>query len=738
MNAPFNPLLATNPLRAKSVRVARPTRREMMVVSAAAAGGALLVGCSPADILSMGADDKHFGPFGPFLRIDADGTVTVVSKHIEFGQGSHASLAAMVAEELGADWDKIKIAQSSAHAKVYANTDQGAQGTGGSSAIHNSWDQLRTVGAATRAMFVAAAANRWKVDGKEISVTNGMVAHPSGQSASFADLVADAAKVTPPSSPKLKDSKAYTLIGTDRVRRKDSLAKSTGTATFTQDVHKPNMLTAMVAHPPRFGGKVKSFDADAAKKVPGVVDVFKIPSGVAVVAGSTWAARQGREALKVEWDDAAAEMRGSDAIAAAYRDLASGKTAPSDKLKWGAFDSHGVGVAPGDGKVVELTYDFPFLAHAPMEPMNCVAEIGGGKNKLTHGSQFPTLDQLNTGMIAGALPGSVQVETLFAGGSFGRRANFKSDYVSECVHIAKHVGGGRPVKLVWTREDDMTGGYYRPMVHHAVRVTLGADGYPAHWRHRVVSQSLMKGSPVASKGVEVEAVEGVNGSPYLKATPVVDAQLILPDSPIPVLWWRSVGATHAAFVMEHTVDQLARAAGKDPIDYRRALYAKADAKRHLAVLDLALEKAGVNPAAGYTRGVAVHECFGSVVAQIAEVKLDGAVPRVGRVVTAIDCGTAISPDQVAAQMEGGTCFGLAAALYGRVTLKDGVVEQRNFDTYRVLRMNEAPHVETHILPSTAHPTGVGEPGTPVIAPAVANAILAITGKPTLSLPFVKA
>ena len=727
MNAPF-----------KALAKLRPSRREMIVVSAAAAGGALLVGCSPADILSIGADNKHFGPFGPFLRIDADGTVTVVSKHIEFGQGSHASLAAMVAEELDADWDKLKVAQAGANAKVYANLDQGAQGTGGSSAIHNSWDQLRKVGAATRAMFVTAAADRWKVHANEISVANGVVAHPSGQSATFADLVADAAKIKPSGSPKLKDPKAYTLIGTNRVRRKDALAKATGTARFTQDVHLPNMLTAMVAHSPRFGGKVKFFDADAAKKIPGVVDVFKIPSGVAVTALNTFAARQGRDALKVEWDDDKAEKRGSDAILTAYHDLASGKTAATDKLKWQPFDSHGVGVAPGAGKVVEVAYDFPFLAHAPMEPMNCVAEIGGGKNKLTSGSQIPTLDQLNTGMIVGALPGSVEIETLFAGGSFGRRANFQSDYAAECVHIAKHVGGGRPVKLVWTREDDMTGGYYRPMVHHTVRVTLGADGYPAHWRHRIVSQSVMKGSPMPSKGVDESAVEGVSGSPYLKATPVVDAQVILPDSPVPVLWWRSVGATHTAFVMEHTIDQLARVAGKDPIDYRRALYTKAGADRHLVALSLALEKAGLNPAAGYTRGVAVHESFGSVVAQIAEVKLDGGAPKVGRVVTAIDCGTAVSPDQIAAQMEGGTCFGLSAALFGQITLKDGVVDQKNFDAYRVLRMNEAPHVETYIVPSGAHPSGVGEPGTPVIAPAVANAILAITGKPTTSLPFVKA
>jgi isoquinoline 1-oxidoreductase beta subunit len=715
---------------------ATPTRREMVVV-AAAAGGTLLVGCSPANILSIGADG-HFGPFGPFLRIAPDGMVTVVCKHIEFGQGSHAGLAAIVTEELDGDWDKVEVAFAPANAKVYANLGQGVQGTGGSSAISNSWDQLRTVGAAARAMFVTAAATRWGVPADDVTVKNGIVSHASGKQAPFGDLVADAAKVTPPKDPPVKDPKDFTLIGTDRVRRKDARAKSTGKARYTQDVHKPNMLTAMVAHSPRFGGKVKSFDATAARKIPGVVDVFQIPTGVAVTARNTFAARQGRDAVTVTWDDDKAEMRGTDAIAASYRDLASGKTVPTGKLKWQTFEARGAAAAPAGGKVIEAQYDFPYLAHAPMEPMNCVAEIGGGANKLTAGSQVPTLDQLNTAMIVGCLPGSVEIETLLAGGSFGRRANFKSDYASECVHIAKHVGGGRPVKLVWAREDDMTGGYYRPLVHHSVRVTLGADGFPVHWRHRVVSQSIMKGSPMGGGKLDESAVEGAMGSPYLKATPNVDGQVILPDSPVPVLWWRSVGATHTAFVMEHTVDQLARAAGKDPVAYRRALYAKAGAARHLAVLDLAMEKAGPAVTPGWTRGVAVHESFGSVVAQVAEVKLVGAEPRVGRVVTAINCGIAVSPDQIASQMEGGTCLGLSAVLFGQITLKDGVVEQRNFDGYRVLRMNEAPHVETYILPVATDPTGVGEPGTPVIGPAVANALLALTGKPTSSLPMVKA
>ena len=717
----------------------RPSRRAF-VVTAASAGGALLVGCKPGEVISLGAPSENFGPFGPFIRIAPDGAVTVVCKHIEMGQGTHAGLAAIVAEELDADWSRVSVVEAPANSKVYANLAFGLQGTGGSSAIANSWDQLRHAGAAARAMLVEAAAQKLGAMAAELNVKDGVISNPAtGHTATFAELLPAAATIAPPQAPKLKSRASYHLIGADRVRRKDSPAKVTGAARFTQDVRLPNMLTAMVVHAPRFGGKVKSFDDSAARRIPGVVNVFAIPTGVAVVAEGTWAARQGRDAVKVEWDESRAEIRGSDELAALYRDVAAGK-GPAD-VKWIAFESHGdTAIAPGSGQVLEATYDFPYLAHAAMEPMNCVAEIGGGKTKLTFGSQFPGLDQVNTALIAGVLPGSVEIETLFAGGSFGRRANFKSDYVVECVHIAKHVGGGRPVKLVWTREDDMAAGYYRPLTHHALKVTLGADGLPAVWRHRVVTQSIQKGSPMPGGPVDTTSVEGALGSPYLAGTPVVDAQLAHMEVGVPVLWWRSVGATHTAFAMEHSIDQLARKAARDPIDYRRALYerAGAGAARHRAVLDLAAEKAGWgHPSAGYAQGVAVHESFGSVVAQVAEVKLENGTPRVGRVVTAIDCGIAISPDQIAAQMEGGTCLGLAAALYGAITLKEGRVQQLNFDTYRVLRMNEAPQVETHILPSTNPPSGVGEPGTPLIAPAVANALLALNGQATYSLPFVK-
>jgi isoquinoline 1-oxidoreductase beta subunit len=732
MNAPF------------SRRAASPgegVSRRQLIITATAVGGALMVGCSPTDLLAAGAESET-GPFGAFVKIAPDGAVTLVCKHIEFGQGTHAGLAAIVAEELDADWSKVAWEHAPANAKLYANGGLGAQLTGGSTAINNSWDQLRKAGAAARAMFVQAAANRWNVPAGEITVKDSVVAHAaSGQSADFAALLADAANVTPPAEPTLKDPAQFTLIGTDRVRRKDSLAKSTGQTRFTMDVQAENLLVAMVAHPPRFGAKVASFDAAAAKAVPGVVEVYEIPTGVAVVAETTWAAKQGRDALTVTWDEAKAETRNSADIAQRFRDLAAGSASLEKGEEWQGFETKGeVGAQPG-GQALEVAYDFPYLAHATMEPMNCVAQVDGNKAKLTFASQGPTLDQLNVAKIVANLPGAIEIETLPAGGSFGRRANFQSDFVVECVQIARKVGGNRPVKLVWTREDDMAAGYYRPLVHHRVRVTTDADGYPNTWTHRIVTQSIMKGAPFGGGGVDETAVEGAKGSPYLAATPHVDAQLLTPDAGVPVLWWRSVGATHTAYVMEHTIEQLARRAGQDPVAYRRALYEKAGAKRHLAVLDLAAEKAGWGEPApeGWTRGVAVHESFGSVVAQVAEVKMEDGEPRVGRVVTAIDCGTAISPNQIAAQMEGGTCYGLSAALYGQVTLTEGRVDQTNFDTYRVLRHNEAPQVETYIVaqPAGTHPTGVGEPGTPVIGPAVANALLALTGEAITAQPFVK-
>jgi isoquinoline 1-oxidoreductase beta subunit len=710
------------------------TNRRRFLIGSALVGGSLLVG--PVDALAASAAGDEVGPFGAFVRIDPDGAVTIVSKHLEMGQGNHVGLAAIAAEELDADWAKVGWVHAPNNGKLYANALLGMQGTGGSSAIANSYAQLRTAGAAARAMFVQAAAARWGVPAAEITVKDSVVSHQgTGKSAGFGALVADAAKVSPPQKPELKDPKTFTLIGTDRVRRKDTVDKTTGRARYTQDVQLPGMLVAMVAHSPRFGGKVKSFDATAARQIKGVVEVVQIPSGVAVLADRTYAAKKGRDALKVEWDDTDAEMRGSPQILADY------KTQVASETDGVPFDNHGDPKGAFDGELFEATYDFPYLAHATMEPMNCTAILNGNKLKLIYGCQAQGWDSAAVGHALGIAPESIEIESLFAGGSFGRRGTPSGDFVVETAEIARAAAAkspalaGRPVKLVWTREDDMAGGKYRPIVHHTVAIKIGPDGYPAAWRHRIIGQPLFSFPGVK---YDVTTTEGVGGNPYLKATPVTDTLAFKGDSPVPASFWRSVGATHTCLAMEHTIDRLALKAKKDPAEYRRELYRRAKADRHLGVLDLVLAKSGwgkpVQP--GWARTIAVFECFGTVVGQVADVTIKDGQPRVGRVVCAVDCGVAIAPDQIAAQMEGSVCYGLSAALWGELSLKDGLVEQHNFNTYRVLRMDEAPTVETHIVPSANPPSGIGEPGTPLMAPIVASALLQLTGKPTSSLPFV--
>ncbi len=718
----------------------KATRREALI-GAVFAGGALLIGPFH-DVAS--AANAATGQFGPFIRIDSDGFVTVVAKFSELGQGAQSGMAALVAEELDADWTRVRVVSSPAEPKIYQRGKSGRMITGGSNSIADSWMQLRSAGATARVMFVNAAARLWGVPANEISVRSGIVSHAkSGKSSGFGPLAELAARQTPIVDIALKRPQDFTLIGTNRAGRLDARAKSTGTETYTQDVRLPGMLVAMVAHSPRFGGRVKSFDDSAAKAVSGVTAVYQIPSGVAVVARSTYAARLGRDALKVAWDDGAAEMRGHEAIAAEYRAIADG----TQKAGWFPVTTKGSMADVFDEDAITLSVDFPYLAHASMEPMNCVAQVDGQRVRLTFGCQSHTADQKAAAAIVGGTADQVEIVTLPAGGSFGRRSVSTSDYQKEAVEIAKRVGGFTPVKLVWTREDDMTGGYYRPLTHHRARIQVvnegyGADGYPISWEHRLVSASLVRGTPneyLIRDGVDTTVVEGVRGSPYLAASLNVDAQVCSPSSKVPVLWLRSVGATHSAFAMEHFVDQLARRASIDPVDYRRELYRRGKADRHLAVLNLLAEKArwGRKLPKGRARGIAVHECFGSVVGNVAEISVNAGVPKVHKVTCVVDCGFAVSPDQVRAQMEGGIAYGLSFALFGEVRLKDGIVETTNFDSYRVLRMEEMPEVEVHILPSDRPPSGAGEPGTPVVGPAVANALLALTGKATTSLPLVK-
>jgi isoquinoline 1-oxidoreductase beta subunit len=654
------------------------------------------------------------------------------------GQGTYTGLATIVAEELDADWSRVRVESAPADAKRYNNLFWGtAQGTGGSNAMANSWEQLRKAGASARAMLVAAAARQWNVPAAQVTVDSGVVLHKaSGRRATFGQLAKAAAAETPPAEVKLKDPKDFKLIG-KRLPRKDSLAKTTGKATFTQDIHLPGMLTAMVAHPPRFGARVKSFDASKARAIKGVIDVVQIPAGVAVLAKDTWTARKGREALTVEWDESAAFKLGSNDIMAKYRELAKTPGLPSAHV--GDADK----AIAGGARVLEASYDFPFLAHAAMEPLNCVIQLGKDGCEIWNGDQMQTIDQARVAEVFGLPPEKVRINTLYAGGSFGRRAAKDSDYVLEAAHIVKAIGGRAPVKLVWTREDDMRGGYYRPMFHHRLWAALDAQGNLTGWKHRLVGQSIVAGSPFAAlikNGVDGTSVEGAANLPY--TIPNLQVELHTPtDIGVPIQWWRSVGSTHTAFSTETFFDELAQAAGKDPVAWRLAMLDKHP--RHAGVLKLAAEKAGWNQplrtgAAGERRGrgVAVHESFGTFVAQVAEVtvKADGSY-KVDRVVCAVDCGIVVNPDVVKAQLEGGIGFALSAAMYGAITLTEGQVDQSNFHDYQPIRITDMPAIDVHIVPSAAAPTGIGEPGVPPLAPAVANALAAATGNRARQLPI---
>jgi isoquinoline 1-oxidoreductase beta subunit len=670
---------------------------------------------------------------GAFIRVGADDTVTVLSKHLEMGQGVYTGLATIVAEELDADWTKILVEGAPADAKLYNNSAFGPmQGTGGSTSIANSFDQLRKAGATARTMLVTAAAQRWAVPASEITVSNGVVAHKASKhSARFGELVADAAKLPVPTDVKLKDPSTFTRIGKDAARV-DAKAKSTGTATFTQDVKLPGMLTAAVVHPPRFGAKVKSFDATKAKAIKGVKSVvaYETParSGVAVLATDFWTAKKGAEALTIEWDESAAFKRSSADIFAEYRELARkpGESARKDGDVDKAFATA--------AKIIEATYEFPFLAHASMEPLNCVVRIGANECEVWNGEQFQTVDQAAVAKIVGVPPANVKLNQLFAGGSFGRRANFLSDYLLDAAALTKAAGVSEPVKMVWTRENDMRGGFYRPMYLHTLRAGLDRQGKIIAWQHHIVGQSIMNGGFNQKGPIDPTSVEGASNLPY--DIPNLSVELHTTKLQVPIQWWRSVGSTHTAFATECFLDDIARETKQDPYAFRRALLSEKHA-RHRAVLDLVAEKSGWKQPRGKDEiwGLAVHESFNTVVAQVAQLKRNGSALKLEKVVCAVDCGLAVNPNIVKMQMESGIGYGLAAALTGAITVKDGIVEQGNFDDYPVLRMNQMPAIETHILPSTNKPSGVGEPGTPVIAPALANALALANGKSVRSLPL---
>jgi len=674
------------------------------------------------------------GAFEPnaFVRITPDDSVVVVIKHLEMGQGTYTGLATLVAEELDADWAQVIPEGAPANAKLYNNLFWGkAQGTGGSTAIANSLKQMRHAGAAAREMLVQAAAQKWSVPAAEIVVEKGELKHAaSGRRANFGEMADLAGKQPVPQEVSLKEPKDFTLIGT-YVPRKDNGPKVRGSAVYTQDIQLPDMLVAVVAHPPRFGARVKSFDDSKAMAMKGVRQVVEIPSGVAVLASDTWTAMQGRDALKIEWDESQAMTQGSDEIMADYKERAK---SPGNIAKQKGDSEQALANA---GNIIEAEFHFPFLAHAAMEPLNCVVQRNRDGVEIWNGVQSQTADQHAVAKLFGIKPEQVTINMLYAGGSFGRRANPQSDYVMEAANTVKASGTDAPVKMVWTREDDMRAGYYRPMYYHKMSAALGEDGKPLAWQHRIVGQSIMQGSPfegMIKDGIDPTSVEGAENMPY--AVPNMTVDLITTELKVPVQWWRSVGSTHTAYAVETFIDRLARTAGEDPVNYRRALL-QGD-PRYRGVLNTAAEKAewGKPMPKGKAQGVAVHKSFNTYVAEVAEVTLhDDNSYSVDKVVIAVDCGVAVNPDVIRAQMEGGMGFGLSAAMLSEITLKNGAVEQSNYHDFKMISIDDMPEVEVHIVKSAEPPTGVGEPATPVIAPAVANALTTLTGKYFDRLPL---
>ncbi len=708
----------------------RPTRRDFLKSSALVTGG-LVIGfvIPPAGRFARAAEPPGvvFAP-NAFLRVGSDDSVTVLLAHAEMGQGIWTTLPMLIAEELDADWAKIRVEHGPA-AAAYHHTIYRTQLTGGSTTTRSEFDRYRQAGATARALLVQAAAKRFGVKPGECRTENGVVI-AGEQRARYGELAEAAAKLRAPTRVALKDPKDWRIVGKP-TRRLDTPEKITGRAQFGIDVQFEGLLSAVVARAPVFGGSVRSFDATQAQTVSGVRQVVQVPSGVAVVADHFWAAKLGRDALKIHWDLGAHASLDSDALLAEYRRLAT--TEGANAARAGDVEA-ALGSA---SKTLEAEYRVPYLAHAPMEPLNCTVRIDASGCDIWTGTQSQTQDQRIAAEIIGLAPEQVRIHTTFLGGAFGRRTTQTSDFVSEAVHVAK--AAGAPVKTVWTREDDVRGGYYRPMVLHRARIGVGEDGRPVAWHHVIVGASVQTGGMFASllikNGVDATSVEGVADSPYLAKIADHRVDLHSPTSGVPVLWWRSVGHSHTGFAMESLVDELAHAAGQDPVEYRRALLK--DHPRHLAALNLAAEKAGWGSplGAGRARGVAVHESFESFVAQVAEVSVDAGAIRVHRVVCAIDCGIAVNPESVAAQIESGIAFGLGAALHSAIHLREGRVQESNFHDYRVLRLAEMPSVEVHIVSSTEEMGGAGEVAVPPIAPAVANAVFALTGQRLRELPL---
>ncbi len=704
-------------------------RREFLKFSLAAGGG-LLIGFSlPGADMFATAQAQSITVFMPnaFLRIGTDDRVTVIVNHSEMGQGVYTALPMLLAEELDADWNKIGFESAPVDPK-YNHPVFGMQITGGSSSVWSAFEQYRKAGAAARGMLIAAAAQQWNVNPATLRTDTGAVFDGTNRKLTYGQLAEAAAKLNPPAEVTLKDPKTFKLIGKP-VKRLDTSEKINGKAVFGLDVKMPGMLTAVVARPPIFGATMKSFDDSRARTMPGVRKIAAVPSGVAVIADSFWQAKMAREALHIDWDDSAMRTFSTNQMMQQFREQA--KSPGTNVRREGDPDAAFAQAA----KKIEAVYEVPYLPHAMMEPLNCAVDLRADTCEIWTGTQFQTVDRANAAKIAGLPPEKVQIHTTYLGGGFGRRANPQSDFVVEAVHVAKVAGA--PVKVVWTREDDMQGGWYRPAFLHAIAGSIDSNGNPVSWRSRLVGQSIFAGTMFEAmmKGKEYDpaSVEGVDDLPY--AIPNLAVESHKADVKVPVQWWRSVGHSHTGFATECFIDELAVLAQKDPYQFRRALLPKHP--RHLAVLDLAAQKAGWGKPLpkGRARGIAVHFAFESYNAQVAEVSVDDGKIRVHRIVSAVDCGRYVNPGIIAAQLEGGAIFGASAALFQEFTFENGRLQQTNFHTFPMMRMNECPEIETHIVENNEKSGGIGEPGVPCTAPAIANAVFAATGKRIRKLPI---
>ena len=696
-------------------------RRDFLKISAYATGGLLISWDFPGE-----SREVTQTPLNPYLLIGEDNSIKIILSKVEMGQGIWTTLPMLIAEELDCDWEKIIVEHSPPGVAIDFKSPPVLKSTGGSETTKSAFDDYRRAGATARTMLVQVAAARWKLSIADCKTENGFVI-AGDQKISYGQLANDAARLPVPDV-TLREPKDWKLIGKSQ-KRLDAPVKVNGVAKYGIDIHFPGLFTAVVAHPPVFGGKVKSFDDRAAKAIPGVRQVISIPTGIAVIADQFWAAKLGRDALKIVWENGVNENINSKTQLEEYRRLSKTK---------GVIIKQKGDVAAALTKAVnslEVEFSFPYLAHAPMEPLNCTVKISKDTCEVWAGTQSPLLHQAEVAAFLGFKPEQVLFYTPHLGGSFGRRGTFGKDWVMEAVHIAKQ--SGQPIKLVWTREDDIKGGYYRPVYVHRVQIGIDQKGWPVAWRHCIIGQSLFKDTPlqeyIVSNGIDYSSV--TTGAPYADVIPDTLFELVTVEYGVPVLPWRSVGNTHTAFVMETIIDELAAMSKTDPVAYRRQLLK--DRPRHLTVLNLAAEKAGWDKplVAGTFRGIAVHEAMGSCISQVIEISIEDKKINVQRVVCVIDCGLAVNPDGVVAQMEGSIIFGLTAALYGEITLEQGRVKQSNFHDYKMLRMNEAPAIEVYIVPGGEKIGGAGEPGVPPVAPALANAIFAATGKRLRSLPL---